>query len=82
MSQHADVVPIVAWYDRQFPLDGGMYYFSPHGFIDHYIMEAIGSYGSCRDHLEKDALVYLGFNPSLVVKIIRLVLGSDGGSRP
>ena len=29
MSQHADVVPIVAWYDRQFPLDGGTYYFPP-----------------------------------------------------
>jgi hypothetical protein len=36
-------------------------YYSPHGFIDYYVTEALGAYHGCHKALEQNALIYLDF---------------------
>src|SRR5262249_8950478 len=61
MAQNADLVPYGRSYpDRQYWVDNIPYY-SPHGFLDYYITEALGSYSGCQNVLEQNALIYLEF---------------------
>jgi hypothetical protein len=60
MAQNADVVPLSPYFDREIRTNG-VTYFSPHGFIDYYITQALGQYHGCENSLEKDALTYLRF---------------------
>jgi hypothetical protein len=60
MAQNAHLVPVSGCYDREFK-ENDTLYFSPHGFIDYYIREALGAYKGCQQSLKEDALIYLRF---------------------
>jgi hypothetical protein len=61
MAQNAALVPYGNRYrEREYCVDD-IWYYSPHGFIDYYVTEALGGYYRCEKVLEQNALVYLGF---------------------